>query len=325
MHKALLSTVLLGLAISLTTTTQISQSTENSAGSEGFQATNDSGFNARVAEPAYIKYHPKVLFDEAHNESPFSFGSYKPFADLITFDGYKLVPNKRTLSRTSLSGYNLLVIVNASGSDEHKDSSPFTDGECGQVRDWVTTGGALLLITDHAPFSAAMAQLAKRFGVEITGGYTIDTSHYNKESGDQTELVFTREAGLVGEHPITRGRDDKERINRVMTFSGTSLKGPKGSVTLLKLSDTAKDVLPPDHKPGSPGEPPADHTTVSAGGRAQALALQFGRGRVVVLGEADMITAQVAPSGFRFGMNVPGIDNRQLALNIMHWLSGFLK
>jgi hypothetical protein len=26
-----------------------------------------------------------------------------------------------------------------------------------------------------------------------------------------------------------------------------------------------------------------------------------------------------------FGMNHPGIDNRQLTLNIVHWLSGLLK
>jgi hypothetical protein len=44
----------------------------------------------------------------------------------------------------------------------------------------------------------------------------------------------------------------------------------------------------------------------------------------VVLGEAAMLTAQVAPKGFRFGMNVSGTDNRQLALNIMHWLSGLI-
>jgi len=44
-----------------------------------------------------------------------------------------------------------------------------------------------------------------------------------------------------------------------------------------------------------------------------------------VLGEAAMLTAQVALRGFRFGMNVTGIDNRQLALNMMHWLSGLLR
>jgi hypothetical protein len=41
---------------------------------------------------------------------------------------------------------------------------------------------------------------------------------------------------------------------------------------------------------------------------------------VVILGEAAMLTAQVA-DGVAFGMNIPGNDNRQFALNIMHWLS----
>ena len=27
----------------------------------------------------------------------------------------------------------------------------------------------------------------------------------------------------------------------------------------------------------------------------------------------------------KIGMNVPGLDNRQMALNIMHWLSGLLE
>jgi hypothetical protein len=43
---------------------------------------------------------------------------------------------------------------------------------------------------------------------------------------------------------------------------------------------------------------------------------------VVVLGEAAMITAQIDQRQYRFGMNQPGIDNRQFALNVLHWLSG---
>jgi hypothetical protein len=51
-----------------------------------------------------------------------------------------------------------------------------------------------------------------------------------------------------------------------------------------------------------------------------------GKGRVIVLGEAAMLSAQLAgPNKMAFGMNRPGIDNRQLALNIVHWLSGALK
>ena len=56
----------------------------------------------------------------------------------------------------------------------------------------------------------------------------------------------------------------------------------------------------------------------------QGLALTFGKGRVVVMGEAAELSAQLIGTE-RFGMNTPGLDNRQLALNIMHWLSGLLE
>jgi len=76
------------------------------------------------------------------------------------------------------------------------------------------------------------------------------------------------------------GKGETERIKRIITFAGQSLKGPEGSAVLFKLSDTAKD----QNRPGSP-EP------VSAKGRAQAVAFKCGKGRVVVLGEAAMMSA----------------------------------
>jgi len=61
---------------------------------------------------------------------------------------------------------------------------------------------------------------------------------------------------------------------------------------------------------------------VPAAGWAQGLALEQGRGRVVVLGEAAMLSARLRRFDRKpVGMNVPGYDNRQLALNIMHWLT----
>jgi hypothetical protein len=63
---------------------------------------------------------------------------------------------------------------------------------------------------------------------------------------------------------------------------------------------------------------------VSVAGRAQGLALDVERGRVVVLGEAGVLRAQRERKGERVGMNAPGYDNRQLALNILHWLSRVL-
>jgi hypothetical protein len=285
----------------------------------------DPSYNTRVSRPAYLKRHPRVLFDAAHNNADTAGGRYLPFAALVRSDGYAVSSNTRVLTRGSLSGYDVLVIVNASGSQEQRGAAALTEAECDSVQEWVRSGGALLLIFDHAPFSASVADLARRFDVDISKGYTIETENYNKDSNDQTELVFDRKKGLLGEHAITRGRNDRERINRIITFSGTSLKGPPDSVPFLKLGDTAMDVLPPDRKPVAEDEAPPDHKQVSAAGRAQGIALQFGKGRVVVLGEAAMLTAQVASRGFPFGMNAPGVDNRQLALNTMHWLSGLLK
>jgi hypothetical protein len=40
------------------------------------------------------------------------------------------------------------------------------------------------------------------------------------------------------------------------------------------------------------------------------------------MGEAAELSAQLAGLDGPMGMNVPGIDNRQMALNIMHLLSG---
>ena len=53
--------------------------------------------------------------------------------------------------------------------------------------------------------------------------------------------------------------------------------------------------------------------------------MTFGEGKLVVLGEAGLLSAQVDPLGFKMGMNSPGNHNRQFALNVFHWLSGALE
>jgi hypothetical protein len=117
----------------------------------------------------------------------------------------------------------------------------------------------------------------------------------------------------LADHAITRGRDTSERINRIVAFVGQSLTGHKGSEAFLKLASTAieRESLLYTAK------------VVSAAGRSQGIALQHGKGRVIVLGEAAMLTAQQGGK-MKFGMNYPGVDNKQLTLNIVHWLSGLL-
>ncbi len=277
----------------------------------------DPDFNSKVTTPSYSKNGPKVLFDEAHNNFHTATGRYKPFADLIMSDGYQITPNKQKFSADLLKGYDILVISNAMGGERMgapEASSPaFTDAEADAVRDWVKAGGALLLIADHAPMGSANQTLGQRFGVDMSKMYTVDEENYEKAADNPGFIVYTRESGRLADHPITNGRTQSERVNKVIAFTGQSLKGPANSEPFMKLADTAMDRMPNDTvKP------------VSAAGRAQGIAMTFSKGRAVFLGEAAMLTAQVTGS-VKFGMNYPGVDNRQLALNIVHWLSRLLK
>lgn len=286
----------------------------------------DPNFNARIANPTYTKEHPVILFDEAHQNFHTSGGRYKPFAELLENDGYQIVPNAMKFKTEALVSCRILVIANAQGTNDRGDAPAFTDDECDAVRDWVNTGGSLLLITDIYPTGSAAENLAQRFGVEMSKGFTEDpVNHVSNKPG---MLLFTREKGLIGQHPITEGRGPQERINKVVTYVGQSLKGPEGSATLLKLSDTAVDRIPEMVETQNPDGPPQQtiqySDPVPAMGRSQGMAFKYGKGRVVVLGEAGMLSAQVQ-QGASFGMNDPHTDNRQLALNIMHWLSGIIE
>jgi hypothetical protein len=282
------------------------------------QQIADPDFKATVERPAYTKNFPRVLFDEGHNNFHTAIGRYKPFADLIMVDGYHVVRGRKPFTKESLDTFKVLVIANALGAedmdDEGADRPAFSDQECDAVRDWVREGGALLLIADHAPFGGAAENLAKRFNVDMNKGVTRDAANYEKGSDNQAWIVYSRDNKLLLDHPITAGRNDGEKVSRVITFTGQSLKGPDGSAVFLKLADTAIDTT------SAPGK------EASAAGRSQGIAIKFGKGRVVVLGEAGMLSAQVDGRGKSpMGMNYPDIDNKQLGLNIMHWLSGLVK
>jgi hypothetical protein len=184
----------------------------------------------------------------------------------------------------------------------------FTTAEVEAIERWVKAGGALLLIADHSPMGAAARSLGEAFGADMRAAYTTDPP---REEGDrQTILHFRPGKGLHDAHPIVLGRDSTERVHHVHTFTGQSLSGPPGSVPILTLSEKAEDILPGPSRTRRP-----------AGGRAQGLAFEHGRGRVVILGEAAMMTAQIAGGRHKMGMNVPGNDDRQFALNVLRWLA----
>ena len=276
----------------------------------------DESFATSVARPAYPpRAGPRVAIDAAHHNFHTADKRYQPFAALLSSDGYRVSANERDFSRDALASVEILVVATALGAPIPQLPSAkepaFSDTECDAVRDWVRAGGTLLLIADHAPASLAAQRLAQRFGVELGVGRTADTAHMVAAQRNPTWVVFERAAGLLGDHAILRGRDTLETIRRVVAFTGQSMTVPSGTAVLLPLSPTAQDWMP-------------DGRDVPATGRAMAIAFPFGNGRIVMAGEAAMFTAQVVGGSFRYGMNWPDTDDKQFALNVVHWLSGAL-
>jgi hypothetical protein len=282
----------------------------------------DYGWSPALARPTFASTKPLVVFDQAHNNASTAdwWGRYWPFARLLAADGYDVRKGRRTFAPASLDGAQVLVVVNAAGApkpqafginlpigtNRDRGQPAFSATEVEVVRRWVEGGGALLLVADHAPMGSASAPLAQAFGVKMHAGF-VEVPGENSDP-----LVFSAENGRLGRHPILSGSGPETAVRRVMTFTGQSLEGPAHATALLQLPAAAIEYAP-DASGSNFRERPA--------GSAQGLAMTYGRGRVVVLGEAAMLTAQV-DGGRPFGMNLPDNENKQLALNIMHWLSG---
>lgn len=291
----------------------------------------DSGFDVSVTRPAFPPGRgPVVTVDEGHRNFHTAGGQYEPFARLLANDGYRIAVNRRSFTRRTLAGLRILVIANAlGGADEATARRPaFSEAECDAISDWVRGGGALLLIADHSPFGSAAKTLAARFGVDMGEGWVFVADG----DGIRTQIVYSRDNGRLGDHPILEGRSPAERIDTIRAFTGQSLSLPAGATALMRLPAGAREA--PDQAALDASAPPGAREAHSAAvdGRVQGLAMPYGRGRVVILAEAAMLSAQIItlPNAdgtqrvIRAGMNAAGYDNRQFALNLLHWLSGLL-
>jgi len=260
-----------------------------------------------LAGSAFADDRPTIAVDEAHGGASAASGFLKPLADLLTSDGDRVVPFTDSFAAGPLAAIDVLVVS--------ADRNRIGDRESDLVRDWVRGGGSLLLAAAAPASIDDDERLAARFGVDAGGGRVFD-----RVSGGAitTALEFSRSNARLGDHPILRGGGRAEQIGRVRTAAGQSLGVPRGAAILLKLSATAREAMTRDdleseefaarQEAGIAGS-----FSVPVGGRAQAVALPFGKGRLVVLGDPYLLSAA--------GLAVADADNRQFALNVIHWLS----
>ena len=273
------------------------------------QQRADQHYNPKIERPAYAASGPTIAVDEGHRNFQTLESGYEPFGRLASADGYRARAIAGEFTPESLRGIDVLVIANA--RSERRGLSAFRDEEIENLRNWVRDGGSLFLIADHAPFGAASSHLAAAFGVEMGLGYAVA-----EQDGRISSQILFRRSDL-GQHPILEGRDPSERVRSVKSFTGQSLSVPANAMGLLMLpSDTLEVERPVDIDLLARG---TQVSARSAVGRVQAVAFDFGRGRVVVSGEAAMFTEQIMPRLGRVGLTAE--DDQQFTLNILHWLS----
>lgn len=256
----------------------------------------------------------RILFDQGH----YNYHTPETYMDLVTgleAREYTIATHDGPFNRGVLGDQDILVIANPLAEDremlmsslgdtwshtERANRTAFTDAETRIIAEWVRGGGALFLVSDHYPYGRSVASLASQFGVSVSGGLTRDTPRAI-DGGGGNWIYFSLSDGL-GDHEIIMGDGRPEtRVERVETFTGTSLIGPPHSTVLLALSEDAQDWIPP-------APPDTAWVTRSAGGRAMALVLCHGRGRVFISGEAGMFA------------RLSNADNAPFAFNAFEWL-----
>lgn len=258
---------------------------------------------------------PTVLIDQAHYNFHTMEQRYKPFAKILRSDGYTVRKNTELFSAATLKEVDILVISNALNKKNVKQWSlpnypAFNRDEVEAVYHWVKQGGSLFLIADHMPFPKAAAPLANIFGFQFNNGYVEDLK--NKQQ------IFSLSKGNLVNHSILKGRDTAEQVNAIRTFTGQAFLSPPAAKPLLTFNSSATSLMPKRSWKFLDDTP-----EISVDGWHQGATLEFGKGRIVVFGEAAMFTAQKNRNNdWSMGVSAKGAEqNEQFLLNIMHWLS----
>jgi len=280
------------------------------------QQVADNDYTTPAFAPKYkIGGGSVVVIDEAHNNFHTATGRYAPFAKVLTMDGYVIRRGQETFSDRSLAGVKILVIANALNEANTRKwvlptPSAFSPAEIKAVVQWVTEGGSLFLIADHLPFGGAASDLARMFDVNFGNSFAVRKDTYGKP-----DVFYRSDKGFdPGELPGMEG------VDSVATFMGQGFELPRDAHSIVNLDDRFTLYFPREAWKFVEGTP-----QVKGSGKSQGGYLTFGKGRVVVFGEAAMFSAQDA-NGVKAGMNAPqGANNYRLLLSLIHWLDGDAK
>ncbi|MDX1910836.1 MAG: DUF4350 domain-containing protein [Saprospiraceae bacterium] len=273
------------------------------------QQIPDTTFEMGIIAPRYAPDKgPLVTVDAAHHNFHTLENRYAPFGRVLHADGYQLHSNTQKITPEGLKNTRVYVISNPLDSSNIGNwtlptPSAFSAKEISALHDWVQNGGRLLLIADHMPFAGAAQELAQAFGFEYLNCFAFDNRQRN------TERFYRGNQSLL-EHDITKG------VDTVVTFTGSAFRIPPGAQPLISLKNYTLT------SPRVAWQFEEDTPTQPADGFYQGACMVYGKGKLVVMGEAAMFTAQLAgPARNQVGFNQPEArQNIRLLRNILHWL-----
>jgi hypothetical protein len=259
---------------------------------------------------------PVVMIDEAHNNYHTMDGLYKPFAEFLRAHGCTVLPGTQPASGPTLASCDIYVIANAL-ADANVDNwarpvfNAFGEEEIDAIARWVHDGGSLFLIADHMPFPGAIDSLARRFSIRFSDGF----GFYEGKPG--RGLMFMRAHDNLRSHWITDTPVDGARIDSVVTFTGSAFQIQRAHDPLLVFGGGMISL-----EPQVAWEFDEKTPRVRIEGWRQGAAMEYGKGRIVVFGEAAMFTAQKSDKGIPIGFSAPeGARGAPLLVNIIRWLS----
>lgn len=273
------------------------------------QQIPDTAFDIGAVTPRHTPDKgPLVTVDAAHHNFHTLENRYAPFGRVLRAEGYQLHSNTQKITPGLLQNTRIYVISNPLDSSNIGNwalptPSAFSAAEISALHDWVKNGGRLLLIADHMPFAGAAQELAKSFGFEYLNCFAFDNRQRNTER-------FYRSNQSLAEHDITKG------VDTVVTFTGSAFRIPPGAQPLISLKNytLTSPRVAWQFEENTPTQP--------ADGFYQGACMAYGKGKLVVMGEAAMFTAQLAGQARNpVGMNQPEArQNIRFLRNIIHWL-----
>lgn len=280
------------------------------------QQVADTSYNPIIQKPEYeTGKGSEIYIDEGHNNFHTKNGRYKPFATLLEQDGYRVKEFKGSIKDSKLETVKIIVISNPLNKINVEDwflpnPSAFKNSEIETLRQWVLNGGSLFLIADHMPMAGASKKLAKAFEFQFTNGFVFDTI-------SRGPSIFNVNENTLIESAITKGRDSTESIKQIVTFTGQAFQIPDDATPILTLNKKYVNFIPDTAWVFN-----NNTTKFNVEGWSQGAYKEYGKGRIVVFGEAAMFTAQLAgQKKIKVGMNTKlASENHQLLLNIIHWL-----